>query len=77
MVRPEELRLVSPEERAEGLTARVVDRRFAGASSHYRVRTAQGWELVVATPGAAPRLEGEVAIRLADGALAHAFPEAQ
>ncbi|HET8654852.1 MAG TPA: ABC transporter ATP-binding protein [Longimicrobiaceae bacterium] len=76
MVRPEDLRLGPPEERGDGLGARVVDRRFAGASSHYRLRTGQGWELVVATPGAAPHVEGEVVVRLADGAVVHAFPEA-
>jgi iron(III) transport system ATP-binding protein len=61
MVRPEALELVA-EGAADAIPARVVDRRFAGAATFYRVETEGGAEVLVqgrphdANPGHAVRL---------------------
>ncbi len=68
MLRPEALR-IRPEEE-EGLPGEVVERRFAGAVTHYRVRTSSG-ELLVLAEADAAAIGERVAVQLpAGGALA-------
>jgi putative spermidine/putrescine transport system ATP-binding protein len=76
MVRPEALRLVK---RAAGdadhdsLPGRILDRRFAGAITLYRVEVPGEAELLVALGGDEPELDGEVGVAPAPGAAVHAF----
>ncbi|HET7321315.1 MAG TPA: ABC transporter ATP-binding protein [Longimicrobiaceae bacterium] len=78
MVRPEELQLAPRDRTDEGfLPGRVVQRRFAGASVLYAVEVGEGLEMQVAAPSASAPVEGEVAVGLAPGSLAHAFPEGE
>jgi ABC-type Fe3+/spermidine/putrescine transport system ATPase subunit len=77
MTRPEGLRLGGgpddPASAGAGLPGRVIDRRFAGAASFYRVETAAGEVLVQGGPAdAAPG--DRVHVLPADGVTAIAFP---
>ena len=72
MVRPESLRLVR--NGAAGLRGRILERRFAGALTVYRIQTEPGFELAVTVPGQGPDLEGEVVIAADQDPPLHAFP---
>ncbi|MQA89954.1 MAG: ATP-binding cassette domain-containing protein [Gemmatimonas sp.] len=77
MVRPEALRIVPSQSGngAVGLAGQVVDRRFAGANTAYRVRMAGGNELLVTVPGHGRRLEEqEVLVTAEQDPPLHAFP---
>ena len=75
MARPESLRITRTESLpSDALAGRVVDRRFAGAASFYRITLADGAELQV-QGGPADAQAGEaVSIALAEGAVPLAFP---
>ncbi|MDB4950904.1 MAG: spermidine/putrescine transporter ATP-binding protein [Gemmatimonadetes bacterium] len=77
MLRPEGLRFgggaADDEAAGAGLGGRVIDRRFAGAASFYRVQTAAGEVLVQGGPADAAAGE-EVRILPTDGTSAAAFP---
>ena len=80
MVRPEALALgpIEPagegaDEESRGLRARVLDRRFAGATTVYRLDAGSMGELLAAVPGQAPPLEHEVTVDLTPDAGARAF----
>jgi ABC-type Fe3+/spermidine/putrescine transport system ATPase subunit len=77
MLRPEALRLDAPAEagagaECAGLAGRVLDRRFAGASTVYRVETAAG-ELTVADDAANASAGDAVCVRPAPTARPRAF----
>jgi len=76
MVRPEALRLAAGRHAANGagLLGEVVDRRFAGSTTVYRVRVAGTPELFVAIPGGGVPLHGEVTVFPEDAPPLHAFP---
>jgi ABC-type Fe3+/spermidine/putrescine transport system ATPase subunit len=76
MVRPESLRLAPGSSRssADGLRGRVLDRRFAGASTVYRVRVEGIPELFVAIPGTPASLGDDVVVTAEETAQLHAFP---
>ena len=61
MLRPESLAFVAPGT-ANTLVGRVVERRYAGATSRFRVENASGIELEVAAPSNTARLDEEVAV---------------
>jgi iron(III) transport system ATP-binding protein len=76
MVRPEALRI---ERKAQtngtsGLVGQVIDRRFAGANTAYRVRLPSGAEILVTVPGHGSRFdEEEVLITAEQDPPLHAF----
>ncbi|HUF74711.1 MAG TPA: ABC transporter ATP-binding protein [Longimicrobiales bacterium] len=76
MVRPESLRLsrggAGPG--AGGLAARVLERRFAGAVTVYRLEVGGVGELVATVPGHGAPLEGEVSVAADNDPPLHAFP---
>jgi ABC-type Fe3+/spermidine/putrescine transport system ATPase subunit len=73
MVRPEAMRLAGAGDQ-DAVEARVLDRRFAGAATFYRVALADGSEALV-QGGPADASPGEpVGLALADGAPAVAYP---
>jgi len=76
MVRPEALRLAAgrPAANGTGLAGEVLDRRFAGSNTVYRVRVAGTPELFVAIPGDGNPLDGEVTVFPEDAPPLHAFP---
>jgi putative spermidine/putrescine transport system ATP-binding protein len=79
MIRPEALAFTGGADSGDGatLTGRILDRRFAGASTFFRVETAAGLELLVAT-GKIPAVVGDaVNIAPAADAKIHAFPRKQ
>jgi iron(III) transport system ATP-binding protein len=72
LIRPESVRLLTPDqEHADALDGVVTERRFAGATSHYRVQTF-GSELVVATGHAVA--EPGVRVRIIAWGPVYAFP---
>jgi iron(III) transport system ATP-binding protein len=75
MVRPEALQLVAPDAAsANDLRGRILDRRFAGAVTHYRIQAGAAELLVIA--GAPTAAAGEdVALRPADAAALRVFPD--
>jgi ABC-type Fe3+/spermidine/putrescine transport system ATPase subunit len=74
MIRPEALRISRDGAGDGGLRARVVERRFAGAVTVYRLDAAGVGELLVTVPGHGDSFEGEVELT-ADRALPpFAFP---
>jgi len=74
MTRPESLRLAAAEA-ADALPGTVIDRRFAGAATHYRVALDRGEEITVSVTGRHPDAPGDrVGVELAPGATARAFP---
>ena len=76
MTRPESLRLVrSGEAGPDALRGRILDRRFAGGFTYYRVSVASGRELLVAVTGR-PIVDdaGEVGVELLPDGTARAFP---
>ena len=75
MVRPEALRLSAAGAGAAGLPGRVVERRFAGAVTVYRVEVLGATELVVTVPGHGGRYDGEVMITAESDPPLHAFPD--
>jgi ABC-type Fe3+/spermidine/putrescine transport system ATPase subunit len=76
MVRPEALRLVAAEDAdpADGLVGRVLERRFAGAVTIYRVEVPDAPELVVTVPGHGGSHGGEVLVIAEQNPPLHAFP---
>ncbi|MBA2670641.1 MAG: ABC transporter ATP-binding protein [Gemmatimonadetes bacterium] len=79
MIRPEALAFSDGSDSASGaaLTGRILDRRFGGASTFFRIETTEGLELLVAT-GMAPAVIGdEVRVAPASDAKIHAFPVKQ
>jgi ABC-type Fe3+/spermidine/putrescine transport system ATPase subunit len=76
MVRPEALVLARAGSGApDRLPARVLDRRFAGASTYYRVEAGGAGQLIVAVSGADRGAPEAVEVGLAPDATAHVFPE--
>ncbi|MEX2570110.1 MAG: ABC transporter ATP-binding protein [Gemmatimonadota bacterium] len=78
MVRPEALRLHPA--RADlagddGLPGRVLDRRFAGATTVYRLEIADERELLVTIPGHTDAHEGDVLVTAEQNPPLHAFAE--
>jgi hypothetical protein len=75
MVRPEALRLqvASGDTPGAGLVGRVLERRFAGAVTMYRVAVADAPELVVTVPGHGGSHEGEVLVTAEQNPPLHAF----
>jgi ABC-type Fe3+/spermidine/putrescine transport system ATPase subunit len=77
MVRPEALRLADPQEAPDaerGLRGRVLDRRFAGANTVYRVEAPGAGELLVTIPGHGGDFAGEVVVTAEQDPPLHAFP---
>src|SRR5690606_31182269 len=77
MVRPEALRLADPRQgRADDsrLAGNVLERRFAGAVTVYRIAVPGSPELLVTIPGHGGGFEGEVAITAEEDPPLHAFP---
>jgi ABC-type Fe3+/spermidine/putrescine transport system ATPase subunit len=76
MVRPESLYIVPAGSGAEDrLPARVLDRRFAGAVTYYRLEVPGTGQLLAAVTGADPGFPEAVEVGIAPDAVAHAFPE--
>jgi hypothetical protein len=76
MVRPEALVLAPAGSGApDRLPARVLDRRFAGAVTYYRVEVEGAGPLVAAVTGTDGGVPEAVEVGLAPDATAHAFPE--
>ncbi|HEX6069206.1 MAG TPA: ABC transporter ATP-binding protein [Longimicrobiaceae bacterium] len=76
MTRPESLRLTDEDAAGAGaLRGRVVDRRFAGGSTYYRVDLGGAGEVVAAVTGrpAVAQVE-QVGVELVPGGTARAFP---
>ncbi len=75
MVRPESLTLLpaSAAGDAPALRARVLDRRFAGATTIYRVDAAGVGELLAAVPGRSAPLDGEVVVEVVPEPIPRAF----
>ena len=61
MLRPESLALVAPGT-ANALAGRVVERRYAGAISRFRLEATDGLEVEVVAPSSAARVDDEVAV---------------
>jgi ABC-type Fe3+/spermidine/putrescine transport system ATPase subunit len=61
MLRPESLAFVAPGTE-NVLAGRVVERRYAGATSRFRVEAADGLEVEVLAPSSAAHVDGEVAV---------------
>jgi iron(III) transport system ATP-binding protein len=78
MVRPEALRLVdvATNRPLDGavLSGRVVERRFAGAVTVYRVEVPGAPELIVTIPGHGGSHEGDVLVTAEENPPLHAFP---
>jgi ABC-type Fe3+/spermidine/putrescine transport system ATPase subunit len=77
MSRPEALRLTpAPAEGDAGaLPGRVVDRRFAGGATYYRVLLDGGEEIIAAITGRQPELATDrVGVELLPGGTARAYP---
>jgi ABC-type Fe3+/spermidine/putrescine transport system ATPase subunit len=76
MTRPESLRLTeAPAAEAGTLRGRVMDRRFAGGSTYYRVDLGGAGEVVAAITGPSGVAQPEqVGVELVPGATATAFP---
>jgi iron(III) transport system ATP-binding protein len=79
MTRPESLRITpagtADARAAAGLRGRVVDRRFAGGSTYYRVKLEGEGELIVAVTGRGDAdCSGEVEVQLLPGATARVYP---
>ena len=76
MARPEALTLRSAGAGAasEGLRGRVLDRRFAGSTTVYRVETL-GKEIIVSIPGHGGSYEGEVLVTAQQDPPLHAFAD--
>jgi ABC-type Fe3+/spermidine/putrescine transport system ATPase subunit len=76
MVRPESLRLATASiDDPAALRGRVLDRRFAGSATIYRVETEGGLQLQVALAGEEAAPEGEVAVLPVDGTTVSVFAE--
>jgi iron(III) transport system ATP-binding protein len=73
MVRPEALRIVRGEMAEDGLPGRVLDRRFAGATSFYRVDVEGGPELLAQGSADEAAAGDEVRVAPAPGASLLAF----
>lgn len=82
MIRPEGLRL-TPRGGAEAggeahrdneLAGRIVDRRFAGHLTSYRVALDAGGELTVALPGRTVVQDGAVGVSVEPGETVHVYP---
>lgn len=78
MTRPESLEVLpAARAQADSLRGRVLDRRFAGGATYYRVDVGSGREVVAAVIGRSDEdLSGEVAIALREGGTARAYPAA-
>jgi ABC-type Fe3+/spermidine/putrescine transport system ATPase subunit len=76
MLRPESLTFREADDTAGGtaLNGRIVDRRFAGASTLFRVQTQEGMEVLVAARRSPAELGDTVSIAPAADARIHAFP---
>jgi iron(III) transport system ATP-binding protein/putative spermidine/putrescine transport system ATP-binding protein/spermidine/putrescine transport system ATP-binding protein len=78
MVRPESLVLSPAGSGApDRLPARVLDRRFAGAVTYYRLEAEGVGQLLAAIAGIDPGLPEAVEVGLAPDAVAHAFPASE
>jgi ABC-type Fe3+/spermidine/putrescine transport system ATPase subunit len=79
MTRPESLRLVPAHAAgAEAIRGQVVDRRFAGGATYYRVSIGENIELLAAITGRSDEdFSGEVGVALLPGGTARAFPAAR
>jgi peptide/nickel transport system ATP-binding protein len=77
LVRPEALRLTPAGEAAPGeaLAGRVIERRFSGAVTVYRVEVDGPQELLVTVGGHDAALEGAVAVTAEQSPPLHAFPD--
>jgi ABC-type Fe3+/spermidine/putrescine transport system ATPase subunit len=75
MVRPEALRLIAGAEipASDGLPGRVVERRFAGAVTVYRVDVPGAPELMVTVPGQGEAFDAEVRVIARQMPPLHAF----
>ncbi|MDR0787241.1 MAG: ABC transporter ATP-binding protein [Gemmatimonadota bacterium] len=60
--------------RGNGLPGWIVERRFAGSTTQYRVQLFGAPELLVSVPGHGPRLEGRVLVVAEEGVPLRAFP---
>jgi hypothetical protein len=65
---------VEPARGGDAVAGRVVERRFAGSVTMYRVRTESGAELLVSATAGGAAVGDAVGVALAAGARAHAFP---
>ena len=76
MTRPESLRVIAGAPAgADAIAGKVMDRRFAGSTAFYRVHLDGAGEALVAVTGRTDAdLSGEVAVSLAPGAVARAYP---
>lgn len=76
MTRPESLRVIpGAPAGADAIAGKVMDRRFAGSTAFYRVHLDGPGEALVAVTGRTDAdLSGEVAVSLAPGAVARAYP---
>jgi ABC-type Fe3+/spermidine/putrescine transport system ATPase subunit len=77
MIRPEALRLTGAGggvAASNGVPGRVLERRFAGATTVYRVEIAGPKELVVTMAGNGSDFQGEVLVTAGEGPPLHAFP---
>jgi ABC-type Fe3+/spermidine/putrescine transport system ATPase subunit len=77
LVRPEALRLTPAGEAAPGeaLAGRVIERRFSGAVTVYRVEVDGPQELLVTVGGHDAALQGAVAVTAEQSPPLHAFPD--
>jgi ABC-type Fe3+/spermidine/putrescine transport system ATPase subunit len=57
-----------------GLPGRIIDRRFAGHLTFYRVGLEGGGEVFVAVPGVGAIEDGAVTVTIAPGEVVHAYP---
>lgn len=73
LVRPEALR-ISDADSGAGLRGRVLQRRFAGAVTVYRVEVPNAPEMVVTVPGRGDSYEGEIVLSTESDPPLHAFP---
>jgi spermidine/putrescine transport system ATP-binding protein len=74
MARPESLRISRGDGTGDAIRGRVLDRRFAGSLTFYRVAANDGSELLVQASTSDADSGDEVAVSLADGAVPLVFP---
>jgi hypothetical protein len=76
MVRPESLLIAPAGSGADDrLPARILDRRFAGAVTYYRLEAEGAGQLLAAVTGTDPGFPTAVEVGIAADATAHAFAE--
>jgi iron(III) transport system ATP-binding protein len=73
MTRPEGLRFADADD-ADAVRGRVLDRRFAGATTFYRIETEDGETVLVEGPADGAATGDAVGIRIAPASAAVAFP---